>query len=291
VFIHGSSTGIEIVIRAAGPGATVILPGGVYTMNSVITVDKDVTITTGAGETVSLERDAAFTGGEFFEVSSGSSAKLTLTAAGGGTLTLDGMSYTATSSSLVYVLSGGELEINDGVSLRNNISSYGAVSVLGGAFTMSGGTITNNTAAVGGGGVYLSSGGAFTMLGGTITYNTAGGGGGGGVEVFGGGTFTMLGGTISNNVATVDSLYSAGRGGGGVFMSSGTFTMNGGTISNNQTDRDGGGVYVMSGATFNLNTPAGTGSIASNTATLGGPQVFVDSGGTFKVNGSSATSY
>jgi hypothetical protein len=296
-FIEGTSAGIEAVIRAAGVGAAIALPGGVYTMTSAITVDKDVTITTGAGETVILERDAAFNA-EFFEVSSMTSlgVKLTLSTTGGGTLTLDGMNVNSSSSSLVEVYSG-ELEINDGVILRNNYAGSGGAVGVQGMFTMNGGTITNNTDRSGGGGVNVSAG-RFTMSGGTIEGNRSGipgssiSGGGGGVNVSAAGMFTMSGGTIRNNVAYVDGSPSYGWGGGGVNVSAGMFTMSGGTIEGNHTDRDGGGVYVVTGGNFDLITPSGTGSITGNSAALNGPQVFVDTGGgIFNVNGSPGSTY
>ena len=72
----------------------------------------------------------------------------------------------------------------------------GGVSVCGGTFTMTGGTIIGNSAYQGGG-VSVSNG-TFTMNGGTITGNSAYQGGG--VSVYGG-TFTMTGGTITGNTA------------------------------------------------------------------------------------------
>jgi hypothetical protein len=96
--------------------------------------------------------------------------------------------------SVVSVLSGGTLVMNDGSTITSNISFWhgGGVSVTGGGtFLMKGGTITGNTcfqpanasamAASGGkinalsemprkgGGVYVAKGGTFTKTGGTIT--------------------------------------------------------------------------------------------------------------------------
>ena len=80
---------------------------------------------------------------------------------------------------------------------------------------MQDGTISGNTAANDGGGVY----GALTMLGGTISNNTATSSGGG---VYVSYNITMQGGAISGNTATLE-------GGGGVF-SWGTFIKIGGII-------------------------------------------------------------
>ena len=91
----------------------------------------------------------------------------------------------------------------------------GGVAVnTGGTFTMYGGTISENTANIGGG---VSAFGTFTMYGGTISGNTATSGGG--VHVTG--TFTMNAGYI---------IYNNAQWRGGVY---GEFTRNGGVISNN----------------------------------------------------------
>jgi hypothetical protein len=117
---------------------------------------------------------------------------------------------------------------------------------MGVGATIGGNDAVGNTAAMMGGGVFIS-GGAFTMTGGTISGNKANGSnlnqGGGGVYVSGsGGSFTMAGGTISGNEASE---------GGGVSVDSGDFTMAGGTISGNTASAgNGGGVYVASDGIF-----------------------------------------
>ena len=102
-----------------------------------------------------------------------------------------------------------------------------------GTFSMSGGTIANNTAGGDGGGVFimLSTVASFTMLGGEISGNTANEGGG--VFAPGGdyrhisnpGAFTMSGGIITNNTAHNQ--------GGGVYYTLAGFKELGGTISAN----------------------------------------------------------
>jgi hypothetical protein len=164
---------------------------------------------------------------------------------------------------LVYVSgTNAKFEIKAGSKITDNISSSsgGGVYVSGGTFTMSGGTISGNTASSGGGvfvsgSVYASV--TFTMSGGTISDNTAAAfspslSSGGGVYVGGGGTFTMSGGTISGNAASYNSSSSYSSYGGGVYVGSGIFTMSGGTISGNTASYSssyGGGVYV-DGGTF-----------------------------------------
>jgi uncharacterized repeat protein (TIGR02543 family) len=149
-------------------------------------------------------------------------------------------SISTANGSGVYV--SGIFIMNSGIITGNTISSsyYGDGSGVyvsdSGTFTMSGGTISSNTAFSFGGGVFSS--GNFSMSGGEISGNTAFSRSGGGVAVGGARTFTMSGGTISGNTASY--------GGGGVYVES-QFAMSGGTISGNTVSTYGGGVYVASG--------------------------------------------
>lgn len=138
--------------------------------------------------------------------------------------------------------------------------------------TISGGEITRNKAAFGGGGISIFGNADVTMDGGIISRNTAPSGGGvnamdlyvwgaGGswAEVPGDGknsgltaaewkeispaAFTMNGGTIDSNTAT--------RTGGGVNVVSNAATLAGGNITNNLAHQQGGGVYVAT-ATYSV---------------------------------------
>jgi predicted outer membrane repeat protein len=65
---------------------------------------------------------------------------------------------------------------------------------------MSGGEIRSNRAKSNGGGVNVTGYGSFTLTGGTITDNTAPAGGGSGIFVSQyGATFTQAGGTVTGN--------------------------------------------------------------------------------------------
>jgi len=164
-------------------------------------------------------------------------------------ITLKGRSNNITS--LVFVDSGGALEMKTGAKITGNtyfgISSYG-------------------------GGVYVRNSGTFTMRGGEILGNTSSYSSsysdpysynyvfsyGGGVYLDGG-TFTMSNGKISGNTSH-SSYYSSLREnyvysyGGGVYLNGGTFTMSGGEISGNTSSSDyssyGGGVYVGDNGIF-----------------------------------------
>ena len=160
---------------------------------------------------------------------------------------------------------GAETGVVTGGVITGGNGLYGGVYADGGTFTMDGGTISGNTAAVNGGGVFIDKYAAFTMGNGTISGNTANYGGGVFVNDS---EFTMNDGTISGNTAAS---------GGGVNVDSSTFTMNSGTISGN-TAADGGGVFVFDG-TFTMSG----GTISGNTAEYGGG--VCEQRGTFTMTG------
>ncbi|MDR2714395.1 MAG: RICIN domain-containing protein, partial [Coriobacteriales bacterium] len=124
--------------------------------------------------------------------------------------------------------------------------SFSSPAPLSGVFTMTGGTITNNSAKQGAG-VYNTS--TFTMTGGVIENNSAKENGGGVLSGnkwgFRGGAFKMTGGRIANNTAQ-------GNGGGvcnegedcETTQYGGTFKMTGGSIENNTAKKEGGGIYT-----------------------------------------------
>ena len=150
----------------------------------------------------------------------------------------------------VYV-SGGTFNLYDGGSITHNKATGNASASKGGGvrvgsderkkgtFNMYGGEITDNEANYGGGvDVYE---GTFTMSGGTIANNTTANYGGGVYVDRDSCEFTMSGGSISGNTA---------GSGGGVFVYSDTFTMSGGEIKDNEATGNGGGVYVNGSAAF-----------------------------------------
>ena len=270
-----------------------------------LTIDRGQTITLTTNDADhTLSRDNSFTG-NLFTVNSGGSLTITGNSTHDTNLTLDGMKQSP-SNNLVKV--SGSFTLADGGILTNNtaFSGGGVYVFLGGTFTMSGGTISDNTANNGyGGGVYvMSDGSTFEMSGGTISGNTADDGGGvymmssgstfemsgdavisgntaddgGGVYVMSdGSTFEMFGGTISGNTAS--------NNGGGVYVKSGEFTMSGGEISNNKAEWYGGGVYEDNSGTFGM---SGDAVISGNTADYGGG-VYLSSG-TFEMSGNAAIS-
>ncbi len=174
----------------------------------------------------------------------------------------------------VYNGMGGGVYVNNGTftmsggTITGNTADAGGVCVYDGTFTMSGGTISNNNISSLGGGVYNKD--TFTMSGGEITGNTAAAAAGG---VCNYGTFTMSGGEITGNDAPV---------GGGVY-NIGTFTMTDGEVSGNKANGYGGGVYVYKDGTFTMTD----GAVSGNEAAMYGGGVY--NGGTFTMTGGEIT--
>lgn len=115
------------------------------------------------------------------------------------------------------------------------------VKIVGGKFTMAGGSIAGNVLAGSGigAGVYVQSG-SFSMTGGAITGNVSESGGGG-VCVSSGCSFSMSGGVIEGNEA---------YNGSGVYGYSCTFALSGGSVIGNMQAGGDGGVFLNGGSTL-----------------------------------------
>lgn len=129
-------------------------------------------------------------------------------------------------------------------------------------------TVSNNTSGAGAG-LYIKDG-SLSMANGTISGNTVSGTGNGGGIYIENGDFTIDAGEVSENTLT------SGQGAGVYIVGSnrkGNFTMNGGEIKDNTASgNNGGGVYI-NGGNFTLNS----GTITNNNA--------VDGGGVYLNNG------
>jgi formylglycine-generating enzyme required for sulfatase activity len=163
----------------------------------------------------------------------------------------------------------------DGNGAGGGVYNYNGNFTMEDSAVISGNTVDGTTGWGGdGGGVYIqgnsSSATNFTMSGNArISGNSASYGGGGVVyNIYSGntGTFTMSGGTISGNKANGNANNGFG---GGVNITAGTFNMSGGTIGGSEANTawNGAGLYVATGATFNM---SGDASISGNTAYGGG---------------------
>lgn len=214
------------------------------------------------------------------------------------TLDLNGFTLTGTGSGSVITVEG-TLILEDGSGansgkLTGGNAEYGGGIYVGekGKVTMSGGSISGNSATNRGGGVYLKMRDAiFEMDGGLITDNSAPIGAGVHMDWYT--EFTMTNGEVSNNTASIRGggfyvdvsstlTMSGGRilentaqssEGGGVYMSNGDFTMSGSAaITGNKAGGHGGGVYVPGAADFIMES----GEISGNTAKGSGGGIYIN---------------
>ena len=143
---------------------------------------------------------------------------------------------------------GGIYSSYDSPTITENTITYNSAEYYGGGIysndsaTITGNTITDNSAYGGGG---IRSYGSPTITENTITYNSAIYGGGIRSE----GSPTITGNTITNNSA----YYSAG----GIHNYSGSPTITGNTIIGNSADEHGGGIYSEGSPTITGNTIIG----------------------------------
>jgi len=203
--------------------------------------------------------------------------------------TADGNGAGIYCNNTAFTMNGGTIS-NNGPNPEsvNPWVSGGGVCVEGGSFRMTGGIISNNTAIYSGGGVFLKDTTSSSMEGGSIGVSDWGNkvtkGSGGGVYLEDS-AFNMSEGTISYNEAY--------NGGGGVATGKdGTFNMTGGTISNNEA-LNGGGAFITSsswvnaevGNVFEISTfsISGTATIKKNVASDSGGGVYLMGDGNFEM--------
>ncbi|MCP4540243.1 MAG: DUF11 domain-containing protein [Chloroflexi bacterium] len=147
--------------------------------------------------------------------------------------------------------------------------------------TLSGNTVTSNTASESGGGLYLDYSDA-TLTSNAVTNNTASGtvwgkGGGGLYLYYSDATLT------GNNVLSNTAEY-----GGGLYVSSGDASLTGNAIVSNTAYSSGGGIYVRGDANLTGNT------VVSNTAHDNGGGIYVSGGAMLTdniVSGNTAGTY
>nr|MBP3283523.1 right-handed parallel beta-helix repeat-containing protein [Treponema sp.] len=167
-----------------------------------------------------------------------------ITKSGNGTLTIENSTIsnnTATSYGGGIYIDGGKVIFSSG-SISNNTGS--GIYIKSGNATISGGSISNNTSAKGAG-IYLSSTtSSLTLTGGSITENSATDKGGG--IFINSGSATISGGSIESN--------SANYNGGGIYMANGDFDFTGGSAKSN-TANYGNGLYIA-GGTFTMSGSA-----------------------------------
>jgi|GEM_PF-560981 len=178
-------------------------------------------------------------------------------------------------TSVVSVVYGGTLIMNERSKITGNTGWSGGVSIFGGTFIMYGGEVSGNTGVDAGGvSVGLSAWGGvgtFVMRGGEVSGNT--GRDVGGVTVSEGMLFVMYGGEVSGNTGNSSHI------GGGVVVW-GTFVMRGGEVSGNIAYGSGGGVHISANGTFVMHG----GEVSRNTAGSGGG-VNISANGMFAMHG------
>lgn len=286
-------SGKTITLTDEGKGLSVVFKNG-FT-GPAFRVEQDAALILDGSFNFSCFRIA---NGSFAEVNGamtlngGTITRMSLSGSNMGAITVDGGSFTMGNGELssisasssancgaVYVKNGGKFAMNGGKITGCMFKSQysGAVALADGTMTMTGGTISGNTASEynAAGGVLVNGTSSLAMSGGTIADNTAKRGGG--VCVRENGTFTMSGGTISGNSTAVDSatIQQPNAGGGGVFVEdNASFEMTNGTITGNKTNGMGGGVATavlsendtVGGGRFHMTG----GTISDNTASCGG---------------------
>lgn len=190
---------------------------------------------------------------------------------GGGAIALDDVNC-------VFNMYGGEIS-------GNRANRYGGAIFLngtlqrkkGGTVNLYGGTISNNSAKIGGA-IYAVYGGTVNLFGGEISGNKATANGGGAICLNHSGVLNMTGGKMQNNTAKTD--------GGAVNLYASTFTFSGGTISNNHASEYGGAVYLSISSKLNMTG----GEICNNTAAEEGGAVHVyGQNATFNFSGGTIT--
>ncbi len=276
-------------------GGTVTISGGTYSGNT----------TAGIGGGICIE------GNQHISMSNvtvnGNSSTNSVARAGGVSITCLGLAgFTANINLNTVTISnnhadngaseGGGLYFNSpyGATLTNcsitgNTAKTGAgIQNAGGTtapiiLAISGGSITNNVAAMAGGGLsHDGSPTTTTVTNCSITGNTANGNGGG-VRVING-IVTLDGVTLSNNTADNDNN-STGDG-GGIFRNGGTLNLNNTIAVGANSAVNGGGIANISG---NLSKTSGLLTVANNNAKNHGGGLFL-TGGTINLQKSAIVS-
>jgi CSLREA domain-containing protein len=116
--------------------------------------------------------------------------------------------------------------------------------------------VTANTGGSQGGGIFVDQGGTLNVTGGTISENNSASGGG----IWADGTVSLTDATVHDNFASG----ALGSGEGGGVWAGGTVTIAGSTISSNDTTGQGAGIFAELGATVTITgTTIGTQNVAA----------------------------
>ncbi len=187
------------------------------------------------------------------------------TAVEGGGLWISGTG-TLTTSVLMGTTTGTAIADNTATGADPDQGGGGIYNV-GGAVTLSGGSITGNmaTGAAGSGGGIFHGGGMLMVSGVSIVGNTANRAGGG-IETRDGSTARIAASNLTNNVAGPAGSAMPGNGGGLHVTGDGDVTFVGGSVAGNTAANEGGGLWngagemSVNGTTIRDNTASGAGA-------------------------------
>lgn len=256
--VYSNSASVT-VSETAEAGSNIAKEGG-----AVYTVSGDVNVN---GGSINNNTATAGSGGAVYA----GSGKVTVS---GGSLS--GNKSDTASGGAIYAGSGNVSVSGGNLSDNTAYTSGGAVFAGNGSITVSapgGGTaptIRNNKAEIGRGGALFANIGAVSVTGTTLTGNTAKIDGG---AVFAGfGAVTLTDSTFGGD-DPADGNFSSGNG-GAVYAGNGNVTVSGGSMKNNSSNGSGGALYVGSGTATVSNHTA-----SDNNAAAGkGGAIYLDSG-------------
>ena len=282
-------TGGSLTGNGAANGGGIYSEGGVVLSNDKAVVSGNTASVNGGGVYVSESGSLSLTAGSIGAsdspntAASGSGVYL----AGKATLTGGKISYNGAESSGdgggIYLNTKAEITLNGTELSHNRAATGGAVYAVkpGDAeenfiLMLSKGTISENSASVNGGGVYLASGVKLTMIGGTMSANQATNGGAAYVST--GSDMTLSGGTANKNMTSGNgaAVYVEGSSG----EAYGTLSVKVGSINGNMADRLGGAVYLEDYGRLHVSG----GTISENAAKA-------ENGGAINVEGGNARIY
>jgi predicted outer membrane repeat protein len=243
---------------------TAAIKGPIVLNQGELILSRDVTIESVPSRTPTISGGAT---SRIFEVAAGAQVSLVnLKISGGNGLADNTAGATFADGNGGAILNFGTLTVsgctlsgNSGTATpANGFNSFGgAILNDGGAVTVTDSTVSNNSAANGGG---IADFGALTVIGGTFSGNSAGAGGAMSIT----GAATVTGATVSNNTS--------GSVGGGIFFFSGTLALSQSTLSGNTANL--GGALVNQDGTMTI----ADSTIDRNNAGAGGGGIFTFAG-------------
>lgn len=251
------ATSLRAAIQEANALAgddVIILPSGTYILTRTGT-NEDASFTGDLDVTSNLVIHGAGAGRTFIDAND---LDRVLDVRQGGNLILSGITLrNGAEFNAAGIRNSGALELKDSIVTGNDAS--GAVNSLGGGIgnssgtlTLSGVTVSGNTATVHGGGLY-SSGGTVTISDSTFSTNSATSNGGG-ISVFTG-SLQIADSTVTGNTAGVD--------GGGISVDSAIVTVTATTVTGNTATDDAGGLNVINSGQLRIFDSEITNNIAS----------------------------